>query len=321
MLNQVLAHLSDAALLRDLARLVAQDRLTTAALLAHLAEVDDRRLYLPAGYPSMHAYCVEDLRLSEGAAFRRIRAARAARQFPVLYGALSEGRLHLAAISLLAPHLTAENVDELVEAASYRRKAEIEEFLARRFAVPEAVPVVRSCRAIPAGFVAQLVPGRVEDETSGGSEARHDELVPGRVEEEGSEAAPSPERFLLQLTLGKSTHAKLRYAQALLSHAVPDGDIARVLDRALDALIPQLEARKFGARSRRAGNGRPATPPARRRYVPAHVRREVWERDQGQCTFVGANGRRCGERRFLEYDHVDPVARGGVASPERMRLR
>src|SRR5437016_4031847 len=60
-----LSHLSDHELLRELAALVANDRTTTAALLAHLAEIDARRLYLPAGYPSMFVYCVEVLRLSE----------------------------------------------------------------------------------------------------------------------------------------------------------------------------------------------------------------------------------------------------------------
>ena len=51
-----------------------------ARLLAHLAEVDARRLYLPAGYPSLYAYCIEELRLSEDAARRRIHAARTARR-------------------------------------------------------------------------------------------------------------------------------------------------------------------------------------------------------------------------------------------------
>lgn len=146
----------------------------------------------------------------------------------------------------------------------------------------------------------------------------------------------SAERYLLQVAVGRSTHEKLRHAQALLSHAVPDGDVAQVLDRALDVLIAQLEKRKFavdakfgagakvGAGSEMKPQGRPngsSRPPAGTRYVPAHIRSAVWERDQGQCTFVSASGHRCGARRFLEFDHVDPVARGGGATVERMRLR
>src|SRR5881296_1649322 len=105
-----LTHLSDPELLRGLASLVAQDRATIATLLAHIAEFDDRRLYLPAAYPSTYAYCVQELRLSEDAASKRIQAARAARQFPVLFAALADGRLHLSAVVLLAPYLNQENI-------------------------------------------------------------------------------------------------------------------------------------------------------------------------------------------------------------------
>ena len=113
-----LSHLTDRDLLQRLARLVAQDRATTAALLAHLAEVDARKLYLPAAYPSMHEYCVHELRLSEEAAFKRIHAARTARRFPALFAAVADGRLHLSAVIMLAPHLTEATADELLAAAS-----------------------------------------------------------------------------------------------------------------------------------------------------------------------------------------------------------
>jgi len=42
----LLSHLSDESLLRGLIALVAQDRATTAEMLAHIAEVDERKLYL-----------------------------------------------------------------------------------------------------------------------------------------------------------------------------------------------------------------------------------------------------------------------------------
>src|SRR6266496_3419241 len=110
--------------LRDLAALVAHDRATTARLLAHIAECDARRLYLPAAHPSMHAYCVHELRLSEDAAYKRIQAARVARRFPEIFEALAEGRLHLTAVGLLAPYLTPENATDLMALATQRTKAE-----------------------------------------------------------------------------------------------------------------------------------------------------------------------------------------------------
>ena len=91
----------------------------------------------------------------------------------------------------------------------------------------------------------------------------------------------APERYALQLTIGKSTHDKLRYAQALLSHQIPAGEVAEVLDRALDALIGQLERRKFAATTRPRARQRRST--ANPRYIPAEVKRAVWERDGGRC--------------------------------------
>ena len=58
----------------------AGERTHTAEHLADIAEVDERRLYVPAGYSSMHAYCVGELHLTEDAAYKRIQVARAGRK-------------------------------------------------------------------------------------------------------------------------------------------------------------------------------------------------------------------------------------------------
>src|SRR2546427_5332374 len=117
-----LSHVSDQALGRDLATLVARERAATADVVAHIAEFDERRLYLPAAYPSMFAYCVGELRFSEEAASKRIHAARKARLYPAIFTALAEGRLHLSAVVMLAPHLTPQNADELISSASHKTK-------------------------------------------------------------------------------------------------------------------------------------------------------------------------------------------------------
>src|SRR5205085_3070175 len=127
-----LTHLSDPALLRGLADLTGQDRTTTASLLAHLAEVDARKLYLPAACPSMVHYCVRELRLSEDEAYKRVRAARAGREYPAIFVALAEGRLHLSAVVLLAPHLSPVNASELLSACAGKTRFEIQRLLAQR---------------------------------------------------------------------------------------------------------------------------------------------------------------------------------------------
>jgi 5-methylcytosine-specific restriction endonuclease McrA len=311
-----LSHLDDGVLLRDLAALVARDRATTAELLAHIAEVDTRKLYVPAAHPSMFSYCVHVLRLSEEAAFRRIHAARAARRFPAIFPALADGRLHLTAVILLAPHLTDDTIEELLAAATHRTKAEIEQWLAARFPRRD-VPTLVEAIALTPGPAGPVSPGTV------GSPAP--EPVGQHALERVEAPAPrpkvaplAPQRFALQVTVGQGTYEKLKHAQDLLGHELPSGDVAQVLDRALDALIGRLEKRKFAATSR------PRREPRRtrgRRTIPADVKRAVWARDGGRCTYVSERGQRCPARSRLELDHIDPVARGGEATVAGMRLR
>jgi hypothetical protein len=115
----------------------------------------------------------------------------------------------------------------------------------------------------------------------------------------------------------QETYEQLRYAQSLLGHSLPSGDVAKVLKRALDSLVRELEQRKFA----RSARSRPRRSSANGRYVSAEIRRTVWQRDAGCCTFVSESGKRCEERTRLEFDHVDPLARGGQATADRMRLR
>ena len=155
-----LSHVPDPVLLRDLAALVARDRATTATLLAHLAEVDARRLYLPAAHPSMYSYCVHELGLSEDAAFKRIRAARTARRFPAVFEALADGRLHLSAVVRLSSYLTPENAEGLLAAAAHQRRAGLERLLAKRFPRPDLPERLEAIGSPVAD--GELAPGPVE---------------------------------------------------------------------------------------------------------------------------------------------------------------
>ena len=144
-----LSHLEADVLLRDLASLVKQDRVSTAMILAHLAEVEARRLFRSAGYSSMFAYCLGALGMSEDAAGKRIQAARAARRFPILFHAVADGRLHLTAVDMLATHLSADSVEEWVAAASYKTRAQIQILLAERFPQPDLRDILQALTPPP----------------------------------------------------------------------------------------------------------------------------------------------------------------------------
>ena len=127
-----LERLPDDELLSRLRAMVRQEYASTARLVAHLAEVDARRLYLAEGYASLYLFCLYELHLSEHAAFGRIKAARVARRFPRVLAELAEGTLTLTAIVLLMPHLTGPNHVELIKAARGKTRREVEEMLAAR---------------------------------------------------------------------------------------------------------------------------------------------------------------------------------------------
>ena len=138
-----LADLSDQDLLARTMQLAADERQATALLIAHLAELDARRLYLAEGYSSLFTYCTEVLRLSEHAAYGRIEAARTARRFPLVLEMLGEGSVTLTTVGLLAPHLTAENHRDLLDRARQKSKRAVEELIAGLAPRPPVPAVVR----------------------------------------------------------------------------------------------------------------------------------------------------------------------------------
>ena len=101
------------------------------------------------------------------------------------------------------------------------------------------------------------------------------------------------------------------------------------VDRGRSAPSPAKRARvaQLDGRSRPApagpsgGSAQPPHRARRSRYIPAPVRREVWRRDGGCCSYVDPySGRRCGSRFLLELDHIVPFALGGDAQPSNLRL-
>jgi len=333
------SHFSNRALLADLRTVAAREFGSTAVVLTRIAEFDERKLYLEEGYSSMFTFCIQELHYSEGAAYKRIYAARVARRFPAFLVALAEGRVHLRAILMLGPHLTSGNADELLAAATHKTRVELEQLLARRFPRPDLPERMEAIPAPPAPAPmaappAQLTPEQVDATIP-------DPRVHGQVEaprlEPASPQAPqrletplprdrmtplAPQRYGLEVTLDQEAHDLLQYAQALMSHQNPTGAIAPVLKSALELLVGHLEKQKFAVTCcpRPAGRRAAGEGVADARHIPAAVKREVLERDQGQCTFVGPNGKRCPERRWLEFDHKEPVARGGMATVDNVRL-
>jgi len=306
-------------------RIAADERQTTARLVALLAEVDSRGLYLAEGYPSMFMYCTQALRLSESAAYDRIEVARASRRLPLVLERLMDGAVTLTAVRLLAPHLTPENGESLLEAARYKSKQEILQLVAC-LAPQRDVPA--SVRRLPSPRPMETAPLDVQPLLGSGVLPTGHSTPPVKCESQPtfSPSAPTaravvaplaPERYLIKVTVDRETHDKLRRAQDLLRHTLPSGDPAAIVDRALTVLIEQLERSRLAKAVHPRSTARSAT---NTRRVPANVKRLVWERDAGRCAFIGTQGR-CSETGFLEFHHLVPYAAGGVTSVDNLALR
>ena len=131
----------------------------------------------------MFRYCIHVLHLSEPEAYLRIAAARAARRHPVLLAMLADGRLHLSGIAKLAPHLTRENRDALLQRATHLSKRQIEEMIAETCPRPDVPSLVRK---LPGGMGQEppLPPARLsargEDRATAG--VVHDGVPASRIE-------------------------------------------------------------------------------------------------------------------------------------------
>jgi hypothetical protein len=330
------SHLSDGALIAEVTRCARDERHATAQLVAHLAELDARRLFLGEGHSSLFTYCRDVLGLSDDAAYNRVEAARACRLFPGVLEQLADGSLTVTSVRLLARHLTAENHRELLASASRRSKREVEELIAQRFPKPDTPSSVRKvpertqspvpfASTRPVMETAQAV--SVPVMTIAPALTANDTACP-RPAASTHRPAVKPlaaDRYEIRFTASAATRDKLKVAQDLLRHAIPSGDVAAILDRALSELIEAHSRRKMAV-VRRPAKARAVTAGARRvvddsRHVSAEVKRVVWVRDAGRCAFVGAGGHRCSERAFLEYHHVVPYAVDGKATVANIQLR
>jgi hypothetical protein len=325
------SRVTDRALIDGLRRLVRADHTLSARLLVHLGEVDARGLYREFAYASMFAYCVDELHMSEAQAYLRIQAARLGRQFPLIVELFAEGSLHLTAVKLLGPHLTPDNHVQVLERASGKGKREIERLVAELAPKPDVpsrmrkLPEVSPVRVTQAAAAATPTT-RLAAQVLSASEANvatppHDAsraLFALEAPRARASSTPlSPGRYKLELTAGQALHDKLQQLKNLLRHQVPDGDLAIIVERAVDLLLDKTVKQRF-AQTRAPRKPRAIKPNSR--YIPRAVMREVHRRDAGQCTFVSPDGKRCSERGFLEFHHQVPYGRGGEATAENLRL-
>ena len=165
------------------------------------------------GYPSLFAYCVEAIGLSESAAGRRIVAARICRRFPEAFELVARGELHLCALCTLAPHVTEANVAELFGVCARKPRRKVEELLATRFARADVRARI------------QALSGPIEPLAA--------------------------DRYGVHFTADSQLREKIEEARSLARHRLPNGDLAGLMELAFDAFIGRERVATWIARAAR----------------------------------------------------------------------
>jgi hypothetical protein len=375
------AELSDAELLAATRSLAGRSNHLLAALLTHLGEVEARGIHRTCACSSLYTYCIYELRFSEDEAFRRVAAARVVRRFPAVWDAVAAGELHLTGLLMLGPHLTEENLTEVLLRAKHRTKKEIARLVRQLDPLPEVPPRIEPlgpapARVVPSAptweeFVGSLRPVRelpsgerprdwtenandIEAETAPLAEPQSYTLLASA----GLPVPLSPERYRVQFTAGQEYVALVEEARALLSHSAPRTTLDEIQLRAMRALVVELKRQKYAVTARPQKPRRAAPtraepvdagsstadleagaeretgsaqmsesepesehPRRRGRHIPASVRRAVFARDEGRCTYADGSGRRCAETHRLEFHHLRAFAQGGEHTAANLALR
>jgi hypothetical protein len=270
---------------------------------------------------------------------------RVLRRFPSLEGALRDGRLSLSTIALLGQVLTPENLEDLLARAAFKTKADVDHLVAAiqtRPAPKDGIRKLPERRVEAAAAEIPALPLATPAESPSTATARVTATAstlpcPVPTIEAVPFPAPAPRSrppeirpvsetdWSLRVTVDGAFTADLETLRNLLSHKIPNGDLAAVLHEAIRCAIDKHGKRRGTVEPKRkravnAAASGAGEPPAASTRPSAQVRREVTARDGGSCAWIGEEGRRCGSQWQLEIDHVQAAALGGKATVEEMRI-
>lgn len=324
-----LSRLSDEALLGKVEALSETERFNLIDLIIHLGELDTRTACEKRGFSSVFAYLHRGLGYAECDAMRRVRTARAARKYPSILRMLASGELNLVSVSLVQPFLTSENHESLLRKTARRSTREVERMVAQ-LSPSKAEPRDRIRQLPPPPALADRgSPGAptlagLLDLDMGATRTGIEDGVRPVTESCGEPGAPAlaaapqtkdpkPGRVVFTFTAEEEVQSWFEQARDLLRHRFPMGRMEEVIGEALRRLV-QDEIPAGPRRSSRENS-------AETRHIPKWVQDEVWRRDSGRCAYVSAEGLRCGETAWLEFDHIRPFAFGGPSNdPANIRL-
>lgn len=299
-----LSKTSDNEILSGLEKLTKSERKITHLILWHILEVETRKLFLQLGYDSLYKYLTNHLGYSESAAYDRMQAARLLRKVPSVAAKIEEGSVKLTQLVKVQQSLQQER--RLGKAAD--------------------------------AVIAQELIAKIENKTAYETEKiiacelnqtpkAHQKVKP-----------QNDDSVRVEMTFTQEQYELLQKAQSLLSHVVPDNNLAEVVTYLAQNYIQKKEGSPKSAQSSEAAiekekpaqttqsfgvnpESKRSVPSAKRKYIAASVRRAVFARAKNCCEFVHSQTqRRCNSRYQLQIDHIRPLAKGGDDEISNLRI-
>lgn len=343
-----ISKLKDKELLSKFELLVKQEKEATAFVVAHLAEIDKRKLFAEAGYSSLFNYITQKYHYSQSAAYRRIQAARLSLRFPKIIEYLKDGRLNLITISLIEPYLKEENKEDILSRVFYKSTREVEIFIS---SISERQKEIRDrIRMLPQ--LIQTQETLIEDQRTNEKGKAFSEgtmIKTAQILTPSAGSKVSERRVKVEFCANETLTKKIERAKQILRHQYPQGRLEDIFNEALEHLLEKKDPERKMARvekkqpeqktdisrpklaSHSANQGskevhvkeksfEPSVLRVNSRYIPEKLKLEIYKRDHGQCSYMSKDGKHCQEKNFLEMDHVEPFALGGKSTQDNLRL-
>ena len=214
---------------------------------------------------------------------------------------------------MLAPYLTDTNCEELLARATYKTKRELLVLVTEIAPKPDVAPSIRKLPKQRQKPASEHRASGAESTPSGKSSPAP---APQAADKPPVVEPLAPSHYRVQFTASAELHDKLQRLAALM----PGADLASMIETSVTEKLERLEAKRLGKVKNPRKSLEDADTSPGVRGISAPVRRFVWARDHGQCVFESGDGRRCPERRGLQFHHEDPYGLGGDRSVDNVRL-
>jgi hypothetical protein len=297
---------TDSDLVSQTRMLVRDEAQATRQVLLHLMEIERREIHLARGFKSLHEFAVDVFGYSDGSAARRVAAMRLMRDMPETAEQLVQGTLTLETMSTLQKHFrdakpSKELRTALVNTAQNLSKRELEKKLGKPemtavYLKPEVIEKLKELRMIMGVASFETIIHKLADQALAQArlekQKRVEKLEKGKAQKEKEIQSTPP-----------SVQKPMRQPAPPSVQTVP----TTLPNREPAATDPVTDT---------------GTAPANRsRYVPQPVRKHLIQRDQARCAYVDPRSKRqCTATHHLEFDHVQPFARGGLTTEENLRV-